>query len=161
MNMYGPRNSTLMTGGAGTWLARRLPGKENDMEYIINPWWFYLAGLFGKLEILWLVIIAALPIFVCIGLLLLLMCDGLKYDQLTSIAKRKSKQVMAVLLTCALLFIAVPSQDTVNKMIIANVLTTENIKGGADFTQDQIEQIIDKIADAAIKVKQAENGYKT
>lgn len=33
--------------------------------------------------------------------------------------------------------------------------------GGAEFTQDQIGQIIDKIADAAIKVKQAENGDKS
>lgn len=130
------------------------------MDYIINPWWFYLAGLFGKLEILWLVIIAALPIFVCIGMLLLLLCD-VDYDQFASIVKGKSKLVMAVLLTCALLFIAVPTQDTVNKMIIANVLTTENIKGGTEFTQDQIGQIIDKIADAAIKVKSAENGDKS
>ncbi|WP_444321571.1 hypothetical protein [Megasphaera sp.] len=130
------------------------------MNYIINPWWFYLAGLFGKLEILWLVIIAAFPIFVCIGMLLLLLCD-VDYDKFASIVKGKSKLVMAVLLTCALLFIAVPTQDTVNKMIIANVLTTENIKGGAEFTQDQIGQIIDKIADAAIKVKQAENGDKS
>lgn len=94
------------------------------MNYIINPWWFYLAGLFGKLEILWLVIIAAFPIFVCIGMLLLLLCD-VDYDKFASIVKGKSKLVMAVLLTCALLFIAVPTQDTVNKMIIANVLTTE------------------------------------
>lgn len=131
------------------------------MEYIINPWWFYLAGLFGKLEILWWVIIDTLTLFVFIGILLLLVCGDIDYDQLAPIAKRKSKRVIAVLLACALLFIATPTQDTVNKMIIANVLTTENIKGGAEFTQDQIGQIIDKIADAAIKVKQAENGDKT
>lgn len=78
-----------------------------------------------------------------------------------SIIKRKSKRIVAVLSVLALLFIAVPTQDTVNKMIIANALTTNNIKGSASFTQDQIGQIIDKIADAAIKVKQAENGDKT
>lgn len=131
------------------------------MEYIINPWWFYLAGLFGKLEMLWWVIINTLAFLVFIGILLLLMCDGIDYNQLMSITKRKSKRIVAVLSVLALLFIAVPTQDTVNKMIIANVLTTENIKGGAEFTQDQIGQIIDKIADAAIKVKQAENGDKS
>lgn len=47
------------------------------------------------------------------------------------------------------------------KKMIANTLTKENIKGCASFTQDQIGQIIDKIADAAIKVKQAENSNKT
>lgn len=55
----------------------------------------------------------------------------------------------------------VPSETTSTKMMIANTLTKENIKGGASFTQDQIGQIIDKIADAAIKVKQAENSNKT
>ena len=132
------------------------------MEYIINPWWFYLAGLFGKVEVLWWVIIDTLTLFVVIGLLLfLLMCDDINHEQLMSIIKRKSKRIVAVLSVLALLFIAAPTQDTVNKMIIANVLTTNNIKGSADFTQDQIGKIIDKIADAAIKVKQAENGDKT
>ena len=131
------------------------------MEYIINPWWFYLAGLFGKVEVLWWVIIDTLALFVFIGLLFLLMCDDINHEQLMSIIKRKSKRIVAVLSVLALLFIAVPTQDTVNKMIIANALTTNNIKGSADFTQDQIGKIIDKIADAAIKVKQAENGDKT
>ena len=131
------------------------------MDYIINPWWFYLAGLFGKVEVLWWVIMGTLAFFVFIGLLILLMCDDIDYEQLMSITKRKSKRIVAVLLVLALLFIAAPTQDTVNKMIIANVLTTNNIKGSADFTQDQIGKIIDKIADAAIKVKQAENGDKT
>lgn len=131
------------------------------MEYIINPWWLYLAGLFGKLETLWWVIIDTSVFLVFIGILILLMCDGIDYEQLVLIAKRKSKRIASILLVLALLFIAVPTQDTVNKMIIANVLTTENIKGGAEFTQDQIGQIIDKIADAAIKVKQAENSNKT
>lgn len=136
--------------------------KEDDMEYIINPWWFYLAGLFGKVEVLWWVIIDTLTLFVFIGLLIfLLMCDDINHEQLMSIIKRKSKRIVAVLSVLALLFIAVPTQDTVNKMIIANALTTNNIKGSADFTQDQIGKIIDKIADAAIKVKQAENGDKT
>ena len=132
------------------------------MNYIINPWWFYLAGLFGKVEVLWWVIIDTLTLFVFIGLLIfLLMCDDINHEQLMSIIKRKSKRIVAVLSVLALLFIAVPTQDTVNKMIIANALTTNNIKGSASFTQDQIGQIIDKIADAAIKVKQAENSNKT
>lgn len=43
-----------------------------------------------------------------------------------------------------------------NKMMIANVLTTENIKNGTDFTQDQIGKLVDKITDAAIRVKEAD-----
>ncbi|NME19063.1 hypothetical protein [Megasphaera elsdenii] len=131
------------------------------MEYIINPWWFYLAGLFGKVEVLWWVIIDTLTLFVVLGLLIFLLMYDINHEQLMSIIKRKSKQIVAVLSVLALLFIAAPTQDTVNKMIIANALTTNNIKDSASFTQDQIGQIIDKIADAAIKVKQAENSNKT
>ena len=121
-----------------------------------------MAGLFGKVEVLWWVIIDTLTLIVFIGLLIfLLMCDDINHEQLMSIIKRKSKRIVAVLSVLALLFIAVPTQDTVNKMIIANALTTNNIKGSASFTQDQIGQIIDKIADAAIKVKQTENGDKS
>lgn len=38
-------------------------------------------------------------------------------------------------------------------MLIANVLTKQNIEAGTDFTQDQIGKLVDKIADAAVKVK--------
>lgn len=133
------------------------------MEYIINPWWFYLAGVLNALRG---IAICGVILGVLLSLILLAFycshdCDY-GYDE--AYAKRTiriAKKISIVLGVCAALIIIVPSKTTTTKMMIANTLTTENIKGGAEFTQDQIGQIIDKIADAAIRIKQAENGDKT
>ena len=61
----------------------------------------------------------------------------------------------AVFIISSMVAIVTPSQDTMNKMLIANTLTKQNISAGANFTQDQVGQIIDKIADAAVRVKEA------
>lgn len=133
------------------------------MNYIINPWWFYLAGVLNELRgvALFGVFLGAL---LCLILLVFYCSHDCDYGYDEAYAKRMlrtAKKIVIAFGVCVTLIIIAPSETTTTKMIIANVLTTENIKGGAEFTQDQIGQIIDKIADAAIKVKQAENSNKT
>lgn len=133
------------------------------MNYIINPWWFYLAGVLNALRGVALcgVVLGALLCLILLAFYCFHDCDY-GYDE--AYAKRIiriAKKIGIALGVCVTLIIIAPSETTTTKMMIANTLTTENIKGGADFTQDQIGQIIDKIADAAIKVKQAENGDKS
>lgn len=133
------------------------------MEYIINPWWFYLASALGSLHI----IAVLIAILVALSFVILLVFyfaheDDYDYDKAyTSVIRRTAKKMVIAFGVCVTLIIIVPSETTSTKMMIANTLTKENIKGGASLTQDQIGQIIDKIADAAIKVKQAENSNKT
>lgn len=133
------------------------------MNYIINPWWFYLAGVLNVLRGVALcgVVLGAL---LCLILLTFYCSHDCDYGYDEAYAKRIiriAKKIGIALGVCVTLIIIAPSETTTTKMMIANTLTTENIKGGADFTQDQIGKIIDKIADAAIKVKQTENGDKT
>lgn len=133
------------------------------MNYIINPWWFYLAGVLNALRGVALcgVVLGAL---LCLILLAFYCSHDCDYGYDEAYAKRIiriAKKIGIALGVCVTLIIIAPSETTTTKMMIANTLTTENIKGGADFTQDQIGQIIDKIADAAIKVKQTENGDKS
>lgn len=128
------------------------------MDYIINPWWFYLVSVLGTLHFM-AICGAVLSILAC---LILVGCyadyesdfdpDNKYINKLIMIAKRLG----VVLCVCVTLIIIVPSDATMTKMMIANVLTTENIKSGTDFTQDQIGQLVDKIADAAIRVKEAD-----
>lgn len=133
------------------------------MEYIINPWWFYLASALDSLHI----IAVLVAIFVALSFVILVIFyfeheDDYGYDKTyTSRMLRTAKKIVIAFNICVTLIVIVPSETTSTKMMIANTLTMENIKGGASFTQDQIGQIIDKIADAAIKVKQAENSNKT
>lgn len=133
------------------------------MNYIINPWWSYLAGVLNALRGVALCG-AVLGALLCLILLVFYCSHDFDYGYDEAYAKRIiriAKKIGIALGVCVTLIIIAPSETTTTKMMIANTLTTENIKGGADFTQDQIGQIIDKIADAAIKVKQAENGDKT
>lgn len=128
------------------------------MDYIINPWWFYLASVLNTLHFI-AICGAVLSILACLFLVGCYSdhddCYGPnnKYtNKLIMIAKRLG----IVLCMCVTLIIIVPSDATMTKMMIANVLTTENIKSGTDFTQDQIGKLVDKIADAAIRVKEAD-----
>lgn len=133
------------------------------MNYIINPWWFYLAGVLNALRGVALcgVVLGAL---LCLILLVFYCSHDCDYGYDEAYAKRIiriAKKIGIALGVCVTLIIIAPTETTTTKMMIANTLTTENIKGTVEFTQEQIGQIIDKIADAAVKIKQAGNGDKT
>ena len=128
------------------------------MEYIINPWWFYLVSVLNTLHFM-AVIGAGLSIIAC-GVAYAFYCDHV-HDYVpdngyTTKVINTVKKLCIVFFLCVTLIIIVPTDATMNKMMIANVLTTENIKNGTDFTQDQIGKLVDKIADAAIRVKEAD-----
>ncbi|MFV0616875.1 hypothetical protein ACE418_03060 [Megasphaera sp. WILCCON 0056] len=129
------------------------------MSYIINPWWFYLINIISKFNLL-LNCIFVISVLVSFGTALVYFCG----DMLEDTSKRMARFLKISLifsLVAASLIVFIPDESTMNKMLVANTLTKQNISAGAEFTQDQIGEIIDKIADAAIKVKQAENGDKT
>lgn len=138
------------------------------MDYIINPWWFYLISVVSNIN--GIAVFLGMSSFVAIVLLFIA-----KYDKI--LGKEKSinefggsytntpeqikgdrfafKTVVGIFIISSIVAVVTPSQDTMNKMLIANTLTKQNISAGADFTQDQVSKIIDKIADAAVKVKEA------
>lgn len=128
------------------------------MDYIINPWWFYLVSVLNALHFM-AVIGAGVSIIAC-WVAYAYHCDherdyghnNLYTNKVINIVKK----LCIVLGVCVTLIIIVPTDATMTKMMIANVLTTENIKSGTDFTQDQIGKLVDKIADAAIRVKEAD-----
>lgn len=124
------------------------------MDYIINPWWFYLIGVLDGINI-----ISILGIL--LGLIGTIAFSFVYRPQLTpsftGTEIRGAKNIFKLSLACfcisALFWILIPSESTMNKMLIANVLTKQNIEAGTNFTQDQIDKLVDKIADAAVKVK--------
>lgn len=138
------------------------------MDYIINPWWFYLISVVSNIN--GIAVFLGMSSFVATVLLFIA-----KYDKI--LGKKKSvdefgssytntpeqikgdrfafKTVVGIFIISSIVAVVTPSQDTMNKMLIANTLTKQNISAGANFTQDQVSKIIDKIADAAVKVKEA------
>lgn len=133
----------------------------NVMDYIINPWWFYLIDAIDKIHLFALMIVfigAIITAFFCIGNYdKLIGSDGTRYPKNTEndikMTRLIVKVAMFIIAVSSAVYIITPSQDTMNKMLIANVLTKQNIEAGTDFTQDQIDKLVDKIADAAVKVK--------
>ena len=123
------------------------------MDYIINPWLFYIASVFDKLHII--ACMGAIASVFSLGLIIFTYDEMKKTFEVAKITKRM-KQLGVLSVVFLTLTICIPSEQTMTKMMIANVLTTENIKSGTDFTQDQIGQLVDKIADAAIRVKEAD-----
>lgn len=123
------------------------------MDYIINPWLFYIASVFDKLHII--ACMGAIASVFSLGLIIFTYDEMKKTFEAAKITKRM-KQLGVLSVVFLMLTICIPSEQTMTKMMIANVLTTENIKSGTDFTQDQIGQLVDKIADAAIRVKEAD-----
>lgn len=123
------------------------------MDYIINPWWFYLVSVLNALH--FIACAGAIASVFSLGLIVFTYDEMKKMFEIAKITKRmKQLGVLSVVFLTLIIFI--PSEQTMTKMMIANVLTTENIKSGTDFTQDQIGKIVDKIADAAIRVKEAD-----
>ena len=138
------------------------------MDYIINPWWFYLISVVGKISC----VANSLGLISFAATILLFIA---KYDKI--LGRKHStdefgdsytnsqevikgdrfvfKTAVCVFIISSMVAIVTPSQNDMDKMLIANTLTKQNISDGANFTQDQVGQIVDKIADAAVKVKEA------
>lgn len=123
------------------------------MDYIINPWWFYLIGVVNSLGFVVKIICVLLGLpWICSFAVYVL--NAFDPDEETSPdGKEAFKMTTIIFIPILLLAIFVPSKDTMNKMLIADTLTKQNIEAGADFTQDQIAKVIDKITEAAKEAK--------
>ena len=52
--------------------------------------------------------------------------------------------------------VAVPSEETVNKMMISSFITKENVEKIKEETKEGAKEIVDYIAEKAIELKKAE-----
>lgn len=131
------------------------------MDYIINPLWFYLISILSTvstLSVLYFLLSLAAFIFISIGFVS--EADSREKrrnengnDDTYKWWKKAFKISTMTLISSIMLLVFVPSEKTMDKMLIASVVTKQNVEAGADFTQDQISKLVDKISDAAVKVK--------
>lgn len=122
------------------------------MHYIIHPIWFYIADIAASMQVLCGVLAILFSMTGCI----FVASDNNDFtaDYLKK-AKRTGKRLLITGLCLAILWALIPSKQAIYCMMVANVITSENIEAGADFTQEQIAKIADKIADEAIRIKEA------
>ena len=105
------------------------------MDYIVNPWLIYLVGTLNVINVV---------LIMTIGLSFVLFV--LSVDDEYFVDKKYRKPAVAVMLVSTLLFILVPNSDTGYKMLAASIVTKQNIDGATEYSQKQLDVIIEKIS---------------
>lgn len=127
------------------------------MDYIIDPMLIYWISVISSLGVLFAKIAAVSVCVILVSAVTYVMNYDIHYrDRLENKAlKIAPKCIKISIVTFIISMVAVvfiPTQQTMYAMLIANTLTRQNIQGATDFTQDQIGKIIDKVADASIRI---------
>ena len=134
------------------------------MTYIINPWFFYFVNLLGSFWTL-ISIVLFLAIIGTVGfsvwwLMEAYVSDFFVHDDNESpfakFCKKIIKVSVIVTIISAVLMVAVPSEETANKMMISSFITKENIEKAKEGAKEGAKEIIDYIAEKAIELKKAE-----
>ena len=142
------------------------------MTYIINPWFFYFVNLLGSFWtlisiVLFLAIIGAVGFSVW-WLMEAYVSDFFVHDDndnnehddnespFAKFCKKIIKVSVIVTIISAVLMVAVPSEETVNKMMISSFITKENVEKIKEETKEGTKEIVDYIAEKAIELKKAE-----
>ena len=111
------------------------------MTYVINPIWFYIADLADSL------IIMTCIVFVCVVLAIVLIFIALTEEQ-HNYTEMKYRRILVVVGVVLMLLVTVlPSKDTIYKMMIAKVVTYENIEKGDKYIEKRLDKIFDYIKD--------------
>ena len=115
------------------------------MDYIINPWWFYLVQMCGTFKSMFY-IFGATIIFIGIALLVA-KCVDIYYDDSTcdldKIFLTRFKRVCIIGVVIFILGALIPTKDTLIKMQIAKFGTYSNA--------EKVLNVIDEKTDALIK----------
>ena len=118
------------------------------MEYFINPAWFYLISLSESFKMLFLIT----GICVTVGCAIAYPCIGVDYDFDTEICdgdwKRISKNIKKLIIIGSIaltLGCILPSRQTCKEMLVASVLTKENMSAVKEETYELIDYIVDKV----------------
>lgn len=130
------------------------------MTYIINPWFFYFANL---LDSFWTLvsIVLFLAIIGAVGFSVWWLMEAYNSDffvhddnesPFVKFCKKMIKASVIATIISAVLMIVVPTEETVNKMMISSFVTKENV----EKTKEVAKEIIDYIAEKAIELKKAE-----
>lgn len=130
------------------------------MTYIINPWFFYFASL---LDSFWTLasIVLFLAIIGTVGfgiwwVMEAYVSDFFVHDDneppLAKFCKKMIKVSAIATIISAVLMVVVPTEETVDKMMISSFITKENV----EKTKEGVKEIVDYITEKAIELKKAE-----
>ena len=130
------------------------------MTYIINPWFFYFANL---LDSFWTLasIVLFLAIVGTVGFGIWWVMEAYASDffvhddnesPFAKFCKKMIKSSVITTIISAVLMVVVPTEETVDKMMISSFVTKENV----EKTKEEAKEIVDYITEKAIELKKAE-----
>ena len=124
------------------------------MKPIISPWLIYLIDLFGNLKgmlNITLILLGFAVVVISITWVLFLIDYNEQDANVITACKKYLKKSIIWLCISSLLFIAIPSKDTMYTMLVLENVTSDNIqaigktgKDVVDYITDQIDKIVNK-----------------
>lgn len=125
------------------------------MTCIINPWFFYFASLADSLQIL-SIIVFSVSLIVAIIFGVVWCCEINDYDcfgrdddktQIINFFKKMFKTSIITVIVSATLMAIIPSEETINKMMISSVITKEKIEEVKIDAKELVDYIVEKAAE--------------
>ena len=123
-------------------------------DYIVNPWLFYLMDLLGWVDRLTppLIVLSTIVLTMLI-IVLFLGHDDDTYRPFIPLCKRWLRILAFVIGLMTLINFALPSSDTVLKMVIASQVTHTNLDKAKDGAKELVDYIIEKAESLSNKKK--------
>lgn len=112
------------------------------MTYIINPWIFYLINLCYNLSWILVVIMVISGLWLIFSIVAFCVADQEKEKEEV---KKHCKVVLIIFAVTAFISIFVPSEKTIYSMLIAKVVTVENVTAVYEAILNAAEKIITSI----------------
>lgn len=133
------------------------------MDPIVNPWLIYLISIINSIRIFAFI----LGLVFSIPLLIYFVSDFFNYinedilfpyqlDEYEELKKRNSKQIKKYFILCLtfiLVGLLIPSKETLITMLIANVITPDNINMSNELIKHNIQDYVNIIVDGINKTK--------
>lgn len=117
------------------------------MKPIISPWLIYLINLFDDLKLL-LIITLILLACITVGILIIwffCIIDCYEDDNFIIKCKKYLKKSIVWLFVNSLLFITIPSKDTMYTMLVLDNVTSDNIQAIGKTGKDVVDYIVNQI----------------
>ena len=132
------------------------------MTYIINPWFFYLSNFLDNFSTLSIIVFSLS--FIAVVIFGVFWCwemnendcfenDGNEIPLIKFLKKAFKISIITVIIS-AVFMTLIPSEESINKMIISSVITKENIEGVKTDAKELVDYIVEKAAELKTKTSE-------
>lgn len=133
------------------------------MKPIISPWLIYLIDLFDNLKGLLniVLILSGCAVGVILFIWFICLIDYYVNDDFTIKCKKYLRKSIIWLFISGLLFVAIPSKDTMYTMLVLDNVTSDNIQSIGKTGKDVVDYIVNQIDKVVNNKDEKENKWLT